>query len=119
MNKKEALRKKRHQRIKLKISGSAQRPRVVIFRSVNHLVAQFVDDISQKTLFSVSTNDKDVRQKIPTGGNIKSAQLLGEICGQKAKEKGVTQVVFDRAGHIYHGRIKAFAESLRKAGLQF
>lgn len=118
-NKKELLRIKRHKHIRIRISGTAERPRLAIHRSHKNLVAQFIDDVAQTTLFSMSTVDKEFKKKIPTGGNLKSADTFGEVLARKAKEKGITKVVFDRAGYLYHGRVKAFADSLRKGGLEF
>ncbi len=119
MVKREIGRISRHKRIRRKILGTAERPRLVIHRSHRNLVAQLVDDISQKTLFGVTTSAKDLRVKAEGGGNIKRAVLLGEIVAVRAKEKGVSRVVFDRGGYLYHGCIKAFAEAARKAGLEF
>ncbi len=118
-NKREISRLKRHKRIRLKIYGTAERPRLVVKRSINNLYAQLVDDISSKVLFSVSTNDKEAKQKIPAGGNVKSADSFGEFASKKLKEKGINKIVFDRCGYLYHGRIKAFAEALRKGGVEF
>ena len=118
-NRKEVLRKKRHLRIRQRLQGSPQRPRLVIKRSLMNFSAQIIDDISKKVLFSLSTANKDVKQKAPSGGNIKAAQVLGEIFALRAKEKGFSSIVFDRAGYLYHGRVKVFAESLRKGGLEF
>ncbi len=119
MIKREIARLKRHKRIKAKMFSTAARPRLVVRRSINNLFAQVVDDTKNKTLLSVSSVDKEMRQKIPTGGNIKAAVLLGEVCSKRCKEKGITKIIFDRAGYHYHGRIKAFAEALRKGGLEF
>ena len=118
-NKKELLRLKRHRRIRLSLNGTAMRPRLIIHRSLKNLYAQIVDDTNNKTLFSLSTLDKEVRQKFVCAGNIKAAEFFGEVFANRAKEKGITKIIFDRAGYLYHGRIKVFAESLRKGGLQF
>ena len=118
-NKKELLRLKRHRRILLSLNGTAMRPRLIIHRSLKNLYAQIVDDTNNKTLFSLSTLDKEVRQKFVCAGNIKAAEFFGEVLANRAKEKGITKIIFDRAGYLYHGRIKVFAESLRKGGLQF
>jgi large subunit ribosomal protein L18 len=116
----EALqRNKRHLRVRVKIKGSSERPRLSVFRSHRNIFAQIIDDNEKKTLFSLSTQDKEIKQKIARGGNIKAAEFLGELLAKKAKEKGVTKVAFDRSAYPYHGRIKAFAESARKGGLQF
>ncbi len=118
-NKRVASRMKRHTRIKMRMRGTQQRPRVVIKRSLDHIIAQVIDDASDKTLFSLSTMDKEVRGKVADGGNVKGAEIFGAFFAQKAKEKGITQIIFDRAGYLYHGRVKAFADSLRKGGLIF
>lgn len=116
---KEELRIKRHRHIRLHISGTSIRPRLVVHRSLKNLFAQVIDDTKGSTLFSMSTLDKEIKQKFPFGRNIKAAGFFGEVFARRAKEKGITQIVFDRGGYLYHGRIKAFAESLRKAGLEF
>ncbi len=99
--------------------GTEAKPRLVIKRSLNNLAAQVIDDTMKKTIFSFSTMDKQVKTKFASGGNIKAAQFLGELFAQKAKEKGITKIIFDRAGYLYHGRVKVFAEALRKGGLEF
>lgn len=118
-NKKEILRLKRHRRIRLKMQGTAQKPRLIVRRSINNLSVQIVDDTQNKVIFSFSTLNKEIKQKVGRGGNIKAAQLFGEVFAGKAKEKGVSKIIFDRAGYLYHGRIKAFAEALRKGGMEF
>jgi len=118
-NKKELVRLKRRRSIRLRISGDEQRPRLIMYRSLKHLYAQVIDDTKNKTIFSLSTLDKDVKQKFVSAGNVKAAQFFGEVFANKAKEKGITRIVFDRAGYLYHGRIKVFAEALRKGGLEF
>lgn len=118
-NKKEPLRLKRHRRIRVAMQGTALRPRLVVHRSLKNLSAQIVDDTQNSTLFSLSTLDKEVKQRFTYAGHTKAAGLFGEIFARRAKEKGITKIIFDRAGYLYHGRIKAFAESLRKAGLEF
>lgn len=118
-NKKILKRLKRHQRIKMKISGTKVRPRLVVRRSLENLYAQLIDDKQNKSLFSLSTLDKEIKQKFPYGGNAKAAAFFGEEFGRRAIELGFTKLVFDRAGYLYHGRVKAFSESLRKAGLEF
>ncbi len=118
-NKKVMLRLKRHRSIRLKMTGTAARPRVVITRSLKHFSALAVDDVANRTLMSLSTFDKGLKAKVPSGGNLKAAEALGVEFARQAKEKGITAIVFDRAGHLYHGRVKSFAEALRKGGLQF
>lgn len=119
MNKKELLRKRRHLRIRQKIRGSHERPRLVVKRSACNLYAQLLDDNANKTIFSCSTYDKEIKTKLGNAGNIKASGIFAEYFCRKAKEKGVKAIVFDRAGYLYHGRIKAFAEALRKGGLEF
>lgn len=119
MNKKELLKIKRHRRIRLRMLPDELRPRLIVHRSLKNLSAQIVDDTKNKTLFSMSTLNKELKLKIAYGGNVKSAQLFGEVFAAKAKDKGITKIVFDRAGYLYHGRIKAFADALRKGGLEF
>jgi len=118
-NKKGLSRLKRHRRIRLRVLGDELKPRLIVHRSLKNLYAQIIDDAKNKALFSLSTLDKDIRQKIPYAGNIKAAQFFGEVFAARAKEKGITKIVFDRAGYLYHGRIKAFAEALRKGGFEF
>lgn len=118
-NKKELSRLKRHVRSRLKMRGSADCPRLVVRRSLKNLSAQIVDDTQNKIIFSSSTKEKEVNAKFPCAGNVKAAEFFGEVFGRKAKEKGVTKIIFDRAGYLYHGRVKAFADALRKAGLEF
>lgn len=112
-------RKKRHQRLRIKVKGSQARPRLSVYRSHKNISVQIIDDMASKTLFSASTQDKEIKQKVVYGGNIKAAEFLGEILAKKALELGITKVMFDRGAYYYHGRIKAFAESARKGGLEF
>lgn len=118
-NTREVARLKRHHRIVLTMKGTQERPRLIIRRSLSNFHAQLVDDTSKKVILSLSTADKALKGKFPTGGNVKAAVLFGETLSAKLKEKGITQIVFDRAGYLYHGRVKAFADSLRKGGLKF
>ena len=118
-NKKEILRAKRHRRIRVKLSGTADRPRLLVNRTLNNLTAQVIDDTGNKTICSLSTLDKELKQKSKSGGNVKASQILGEEFAKKLKEKGIARIAFDRAGYLYHGRIKAFADGLRKGGLEF
>jgi large subunit ribosomal protein L18 len=119
-------RKDRRDRIRLRqrkrISGTAERPRMAIFRSVGHIYAQVIDDMAGKTLASASSTEKALKETFSgkvRGGNIAGAEALGALIAERLKEKGITRVVFDRGGNLYHGRIKAIAESARKAGLEF
>lgn len=115
MNKREDRRKKRHSRIKLKMFGTADKPRLILARSLKHISASIVDDSANKILLSLSTLTKG---KNKTSGNVKEAEAFGHLFAQKAKGLGFSKVIFDRAGHLYHGRIKVFAEALRKGGLE-
>ena len=117
-DKKEQSRLKRHRRIKLKMHGTDKMPRLMIRRSLKNLSAQVIDDAQNKTLFCLSTMNKEVKQGFPSSGNIKAAEFFGEVFARKAKEKGITKIIFDRSGYLYHGRVKAFAEALRKGGLE-
>jgi len=119
MRKKEELRLKRHKRIRMKLAGSAEKPRLVVHRSLKNLSGQLIDDASGKVLFSLSTKDKLLKQKFNCAGNLKAAALFGEAFSKEAKTKGFGKVIFDRAGYLYHGRIKVFAEALRKGGMEF
>jgi|SRR6266567_3813454 len=112
-----------HDRIRKKMQGTAQRPRLNVYRSLNHIYVQVIDDLHGKTLVSASTAEgkkadgtKDAKR---TGGNVASAKAVGKTIAERAKAKGVTKVVFDRGGYIYHGRVKALADAAREAGLQF
>ena len=119
MRKKEELRLKRHKRIKMRMLGTQEKPRLVVHRSLKNISAQVVDDTVGEVLFSLSTKDKAIKDKFSSAGNLKSAVLFGELFAQTAKEKGVSKVIFDRAGYLYHGRVKSFAEALRKGGMEF
>jgi large subunit ribosomal protein L18 len=118
-NSKLQLRIKRHKSIRRKLSGTADIPRLAVKRSLTNMYAQLVDDTKDKVLFSSSTLDSAVKSVLPYRGNMKAAIAFGEMFAKKAKEKGYSKVVFDRAGYLYHGRIKVFADSARKGGLQF
>ncbi len=109
----------RHKRIRKKIMGSKKKPRLCVFRSSQHIYAQLVDDIESKTLHSLSTNSPEILKNLKYGGNVKAASVLGEKFAKGAIGKGFTDVVFDRAGYKYHGRVKALAEACRKNGLKF
>lgn len=112
-------RERRHKRIKKKILGVQERPRLVIYRSLKNIYVQLVDDVNKKTIMSVSTNTPGLKEKVKYGGNVKAAQALGEFLAEKAAGKGIKNVVFDRSGYKYHGRLKALAESAIKGGLSF
>jgi large subunit ribosomal protein L18 len=109
-------RKRRHYRIRKKIFGTPERPRLCVYKSLKHLYAQIIDDTVGHTLVAASTLEKDLHLK---GGTVKSAEVLGRVLAERALAKGITTVVFDRAGYPYHGVIKALAEASRKAGLKF
>lgn len=104
-----------HSRIRKKVEGSAERPRLAVFRSVNHIYAQVIDDKSGKTLATASTVEKDIAGK--TGGNIEAAQKVGKAIAERAQKAGISNVVFDRGGYVYHGRVKALLDATREAGL--
>ncbi|GGI18131.1 50S ribosomal protein L18 [Gottfriedia solisilvae] len=114
---KNAVRKKRHARVRTKLSGTQERPRLNVYRSNNHIYAQIIDDVNGVTLASASTLDKELT--FNGTGNIEAAKLVGGLVAKRATDKGVTEVVFDRGGYLYHGRVKALAEAAREAGLQF
>ena len=110
---------KRHHRLRRQLSGTAARPRLAVFRSNNHIYAQVIDDEAQATLCAASTLDKDLRASVKTGGTCDASVAVGELVAKRALAKGIQQVVFDRGGNLYHGRVKALADAAREAGLQF
>jgi large subunit ribosomal protein L18 len=114
---KNAVRKKRHARVRSKLSGTAARPRLNVYRSNKHIYAQLIDDVNRATLASASTLDKEVN--VESAGNIEAAVKVGELVAKRAVEKGVKEVIFDRGGYLYHGRVKALADAARENGLQF
>ena len=109
----------RHVRLRQAVRGSAERPRLAVFRSLNHIYAQLVDDDAGRTLLAVDSRSKTFRAAQPTGGNITAAKAVGEQLAQKAKAQGIQRVVFDRGGYKYHGRVKALADAARAGGLTF
>jgi large subunit ribosomal protein L18 len=109
------IRQRVHVRIREKISGTAERPRLNVYRSLNHIYAQVIDDSKGITVVSASSK----ASKLKTGGNIAAAKEIGKLVAERAQEKGVKKVVFDRGGYLYHGRIKALADAAREAGLEF
>ena len=113
---KKEIRNRIHRRIRRKLSGSEQRPRLAVFRSVAHIYAQVIDDVKGVTLVSASSVDKGAKTN---GGNVAAAKTIGKLVAERAKEKGIKSVVFDRGGYQYHGRIKALADAAREAGLEF
>ena len=113
------VRIKKHKRIRNRFSGTAQKPRLSVFRSNNHMYAQIIDDTVGNTLVSASTLQKDVKAKLEKTNNVDAAAYLGKVIAEKAVEKGIKDVVFDRGGFIYHGKIQALADAAREAGLNF
>ena len=111
-----AQRLKRHKRVRAKISGTPARPRLNVFRSLNHIYAQIIDDVNGNTLVAASSVEKDFGA---TGGNCEAAKKVGQLVAERAIAKGIEEVVFDRGGYVYHGRVKALAEGAREGGLQF
>ena len=105
-----------HKRIRQRIRGNAERPRLAVFRSLKHIYAQLIDDGSGKTLVSASSKEKNAPVK---GGNVAGAKAIGKLVAERAKEKGIKAIVFDRGGYLYHGRVKALAEAAREGGLEF
>jgi large subunit ribosomal protein L18 len=111
--KRNAIRQRIHQRIRRKLAGTGERPRLNVYRSLNHIYAQVIDDVKGETLVSASTI------KMKTGGNVAAAKEIGKTVAEKAVAQGIKKVVFDRGGYLYHGRIKALADAARAAGLEF
>jgi large subunit ribosomal protein L18 len=114
---KNEIRVRVHARIRRKIHGNAGRPRLAVFRSLAHIYAQIIDDAQGRTVVAASTVEKDAQVK--NGGNLAGAKAVGQLIAARAREKGIHQVVFDRGGYLYHGRVKALAEAARQAGLEF
>ncbi|MFO7773431.1 MAG: 50S ribosomal protein L18 [Dehalococcoidia bacterium] len=114
-----AIRKIRHRRVRRKVTSTMSRPRLCVFRSLNHIYAQLIDDSIAQTLASMSTLDSEVRSKTDGMGKSKKAELVGTLLAEKALAKGIKEAVFDRGGYRYHGRVKALAEGARKGGLKF
>ena len=110
---------KRHQSIRVKLSGTSEFPRLAVYRSTKHIYAQLIDDEKHVTIASASSVDKDLKEKLAHGGNIEAAKVVGEAIAKKAKAAGIECVVFDRGGFLYHGRIAALADAAREAGLMF
>ncbi len=110
-------RERRHLRVRKKIHGTAERPRLDVFRSEKNIYAQIIDDVAGRTLVAASSLDKDFSLKV--GSNKEAAKLVGEVVAKKAIEAGITEVVFDRGGYVYHGRVQMLAEGAREAGLKF
>ncbi|MBP8988603.1 MAG: 50S ribosomal protein L18 [Clostridia bacterium] len=113
------MRKKRHARVRKKVHGTSERPRLCVFRSLGHIYAQVIDDTTGHTLVSASTLDKEIKEQHIPGGNKQGAAAVGKLVAERALKQGITCVVFDRGGYIYHGRVAALAEAAREAGLKF
>jgi large subunit ribosomal protein L18 len=109
----------RHARVRSKVEGTTERPRLAVRRSLKHIYAQLVDDTTGASLALVTSDSKEVREKVGEGTKTDASKVIGELIAAKAKEKGISTVVFDRGGNIYHGRVKAVAEAARSAGLEF
>lgn len=113
-------RKRRHLRVRAKVSGTSERPRLNVFRSNEHIYAQIIDDTVGHTLVAASTLEKEVRERFPEEHpKVVEARVVGQVIGERARAKGITRVVFDRGGYKYHGRVKALADGAREAGLEF
>ena len=113
------VRVNKHRKLRNRLSGTAQCPRLAVFRSNNHMYAQIIDDVAQTTLVSASTLQKDVKANLEKTNNVDAAAYLGKVIAEKALEKGIKNVVFDRGGYIFHGRVKELAEGAREGGLKF
>jgi large subunit ribosomal protein L18 len=110
------IRQRIHKRIRSRVAGTQERPRLAVFRSLNHIYAQVIDDQQGHTVVAAASTEKDLRGK---GGNVEGAKVIGKAVAERAKEKGIKRVVFDRGGYQYHGRVKALADAAREAGLDF
>lgn len=110
---------RRRKHVRRKVQGTAERPRLTVFRSSKHIYAQLVDDLSGLTLAAASSAGKEIKTKLPYGGNVNAAKAVGQMIAERAKEKGITLAAFDRGHYRYHGRIKALADAAREAGLGF
>ena len=113
------VRENKHRKLRNRFSGTAERPRLAVFISNNHMYAQIIDDTVGKTLVSASTLDKDVKAELEKTNNVEAATVVGTVVAKKALEKGITTVVYDRGGFVYEGKVKALAEAAREAGLEF
>ena len=113
------VRENKHSKLRNRFSGTAERPRLAVFRSNDHMYAQIIDDTVGKTLVSASTLDKDVKAELEKTNNVEAATVVGTVVAKKALEKGITTVVYDRGGFVYEGKVKALAEAAREAGLEF
>ena len=116
---KNKIRKRKHVRVRKKISGTSECPRLCVYRSNAHIYAQIIDDVAQTTLASASTLDKEIKGSVSVGSNIEAAKAVGKLIAERAAAKDIKVVVFDRGGYLYHGRVQALAEAAREAGLEF
>ena len=116
---KNEIRKKRHDRLRNHLSGTTETPRLNVYRSLNHIYAQIIDDTKGNTLVAASTVEKEIQAKVAGKTKVEAAAIVGEIVGERAKAKGITAVVFDRGGYLYTGRVQAVADGARKSGLEF
>ena len=116
---KDQHRRRIHQRVRAQVEGTPERPRLCVYRSLEHIYAQVIDDRTGKTLVSASSVDGETKKNLKGGGNIAAAKVIGKTIAERAKSAGVSKVVFDRGGYKYHGRVKALADAAREAGLQF
>ena len=116
---KDEARRRVHIRIRTRLSGRTQIPRLSVYRSLKHIYAQIVDDTRGQTVVSASTRDKEVRATLKSGGNVSAAKVVGQALAKRAGAAGISRVVFDRGGYAYHGRVKALADAAREAGLKF
>jgi large subunit ribosomal protein L18 len=110
---------RRHRRVRKDVQGSTERPRLAVFRSLQHIYAQVIDDTEQHTLVAASSLEPELKSKLSGGGNISAAAEVGKLIAERAKAKGIELVVFDRGGNLYHGRVQALADAAREAGLNF
>ncbi len=115
----DAHRRRVHARVRTRVVGTPERPRLAVYRSLDHIYAQIIDDRDGRTVASASSVDKETKKNLKGGGNVASAKAVGKIIAERAKAAGVSKVVFDRGGYKYHGRVKALADAAREAGLQF
>jgi large subunit ribosomal protein L18 len=113
------VRENKHRKLRNRFSGTAERPRLAVYRSNMHIYAQIIDDVAQKTLVSASTVQKDIKSELEKTNDVAAAAYVGKIVAQRAIEAGIKEVVFDRGGYVYHGKIKALADAAREAGLEF
>lgn len=119
VRKNDLARQRRHARVRQRVVGTPERPRLNVFRSLKHIYVQLVDDTEGNTLASASTLDPEIRDRVAELPKMQQAELVGEMVARRAREKGITQVVFDRGGYAYHGRVEKLAEAARKSGLEF